>query len=671
MRIRPLLLFVFPVLAACQASTVQGDLSPADMDATTDPGDDFYRYANGGWLDRTEIPAEESSWGLGSEVNERNRKLLRKIMEDAAQNRADDPQSVGGKLGSFWSSGMNTAQIEAVGLVPLDPELIRIDNISDRESFARVVARLHTIGVGAVFDFGAEAALDDPTMIFAWATQGGLGLPDRDYYTREDEESATLREDYVAHVTTMFGLAGDDYPEGAAATVQAIETRLANSSLTQVALRDPSNYDRKITMDQARGDMPNFAWDAYLSGAGLEGLATLNQPMPDFFAELNTMLDEVPLRDWKTYLRWHLLRGYAGFLSDEFANESFAFYGTRLSGTPEMEPRWRRVLGAVNAGMGEAVGQLYVEQAFPPRAKERVIAMVQGILDVMQSRLESIDWMGPETRAQALEKLSTFGVKLGYPDEWRDWSQLSITGESYAANVMRSREYDFRYQIDKIGKPTDPNDWGMTPQMLNAYYHPLRNEIVFPAAILQPPFFSADADDPLNYGAIGAVIGHEITHGFDDSGSQFDADGRLRNWWTDQDRAEFEARTKKLIEQYSAFEPLPGVLVNGELTLGENIADLGGVSIALEAMQKANTGRADPMLGGLSREQRFFLAFARVWRREVRDEALKLQVNTDPHSPARYRVLGPLANLPEFSDAFAVPASAPMMLPESERAIIW
>ena len=507
----------------------------------------------------------------------------------------------------------------------------------------------------------------------AWLVQGGLGLPDRDYYTREDEESVALRQKYKGHVQRMLELSGDDSQKARDDSGRALilETRLARKSLTSVEMRNPQNYDRLVTIDQLREDVPNFDWDVYLAEVGLADIEQLNVPMPEFWAELNALLVEAKLQDWKAYLRWHLVSALSGSLSSDFEEESFRFYGTVLSGTPEMEPRWKRVLGATGSAMDEALGQLYVREAFSPEAKERADAMVVQLIGVMRERIQHVEWMSPQTKEQALAKLDGFGWKIGYPDVWRDWSGLEVGRDSYAANVMRASEFDFRWQMSKVGKPIDPDEWGMPPQMLNAYYHPLRNEIVFPAAILQPPFFGEHLDDPLNYGAIGAVIGHEITHGFDDSGSQFDAEGRLRNWWTDEDRAEFEARTVRLVEQYAAYEPLPGVFVNGELTLGENIADLGGLSIALEAMQRANEGIEDPMIGGFTREQRFFLAFGRVWRSLMRDEAMKLMVNTNPHSPPLYRAIGPVGNMSAFATAFDLDEDAPMVIPASARAEIW
>ena len=672
--LRPLyaLPLLLPALFSCQSRNTAVDLDLAsDMDPTAEPGVDFYRHANGAWLDRTEVPAERSSWSLGSEVDERNRDLLLGLLEDAAGDSRLADGSLRKKLGDFWFSGMDTKTIDVQGTLPLSVELDTIERIASPSDLSRVLGRLHAIGVGAGFGFGAEAGLQDPTHTMAWATQGGLGLPERDYYTREGEDAESLRRDYEAHVGRMLTLLGDADAAAHAAGIMALETRLAQSSLTQVVLRDPSNYDRLVSLDQARAEMPNFDWNAYLEACGAPEFRELNQPMPEFFATLNAMLVDVPLDDWKHYLRWQLVSAYAPYLSAAFEEENFAFFGTRLSGTPEMQARWKRVLSATNAALGEGLGQQYVEEAFSPRAKARVTEMVENITAVMRSRLETLDWMGEATRAEALAKLEGFGLKLGYPDAWRDWSGLTIKRSSYAGNMLRANRFAHAFDMAKIGQPIDPTEWGMNPQTLNAYYHPLRNEIVFPAAILQPPFFSEYADDPLNYGAIGAVIGHEITHGFDDSGSRFDAEGRLRNWWTDEDRAEFESRTAKLVAQYGGYEALPGLNVNGELTLGENIADLGGVSIAFEAMQRANEGKPDPMLEGYTREQRFFLAFGRIWRKKIRDEALRLQINTDPHSPAEFRVKGPLANLQSFADAFALPVGSPMLLPAEDRALIW
>jgi len=665
----PIQLLLSLSLVACQSGPrVAGDLDPRDMDPGADPAADFYRYANGGWLDRTDIPAEEAAWSLASEIDEHNQELLHGILVDASKD--DEPEGLRRKLGDFWASGMDTERIDELGASPLDGELGRIAGVGDGESLARCLARLHALGVGAMFGFGFDAGLQE-SIVQAWATQGGLGLPSRDYYF--DEDKASIREAYVAHVARMFELLGDA-PETALANARSVlelEVRLAKDSLSNVELRNPQNFDRKIPFAEAKEAMPHFAWDAYLDEAGTGAIEELNQPMPGFFAELDRMLGDVELSDWKTYLRWHLVNSFADVLASDFEEQNFDFYSRTLTGTEEMEPRWKRVLGATNAVMGEALGEIYVEKAFSPRAKARAKEMVSHLLDVMGDRIRRLEWMGPETRERALEKLAAFDVKLGYPDEWRDYSKLEIERDSFAANVMRARLHDHAWELSKLGKPVDPNEWGMTPQTLNAYYHPLHNEIVFPAAILQPPFFSEEVDDPLNYGAIGAVIGHEITHGFDDSGSQFDAEGRLQNWWTDEDRAEFESRAQKLVEQYSGYEALPGVPVNGQLTLGENIADVGGLLVALEAMQRANEGIPDPMIAGFSREQRFFLAFARVWRKKERDAYLKNQVATDPHSPARFRVKGTLANVAAFGEAFDLSKGAPMLLPAGARASIW
>ncbi len=658
-------------LVGCAASTSrpEGDIDARDMDVTADPTVDFYRYVNGGWLDRTEIPEEKSSWSLASEVFAHNQDVLLEILEEAG-DESRERDDLTQKLGDFWACGMDVDAIEAAGATPLAGVLAQIDAIDDRASFAAAIAELHSLGVGVCFSFGSGQDLKDPTAVIAWAAQDGLGLPDRDYYMRDDETSIELREQYVAHIAKMLTLLGTADAERDAQIVMAIETRLAKPSLSSVALRNPQNYDRPVTLAETKAAVSNFDWDAFLTATGTASFDSLNQPMPEFFAELNAMLAEVSFEDWKAYLRWHLVSALATTLSDEFVAENFHFYGTVLSGTPELEPRWKRVLASTNGTMGEALGQLYVARTFGPQAKERAREMVARLSDVMGDRIARNDWMSDETKQQARTKLEGLGVKLGYPDEWRDWSELEIARDSYAANVMRGSREAYRRDIAKIGKPVDLNEWGMTPQTLNAYYHPIRNEIVFPAAILQPPFFSAQVDDPLNYGAIGAVIGHEITHGFDDSGSQFDAEGKLRNWWTDSDRTEFEARTTRLVEQYGAFEPLDGVFVNGELTLGENIADLGGLSIAYEAMQRANDGTADPMLGGMTREQRFFVAFGRLWRSKMRTEAMQLQVNTNPHSPALFRAIGPLRNMQEFADAFDVPVG-PMSLPREARADIW
>ncbi len=647
-------------------------LDPADMDLTADPGRDFYRYANGGWLSRTEIPPEEVRFSVFEEVTRRNERILREILETAARD-GGPPGSDLEKLGAWMASGMDEAGIEARGLEPIADELARIGALEDRDGVARHLPRLHRIGVEAAFSYGSVPDFDDSDWTIFSVSQGGLGLPERDYYLREDDESTALQRDYRTHVARMLALAGTDAARAdeAAEAVYALERRLAEASFTAVEMRDPQNYVNKLALADAEAAAPAFSWVRYLDGLGVGELATFNLAGPRFFARFSELLGEAPLEDWKAYLRWHVVRAFAPALSSAFVEESFRFNLARLAGQKEMKPRWKRVLLAANAEIGELLGRAFVERTFPPTAKRRCEEMVTHLLAAYRERLEALPWMSAETKTHALEKLDAFRAKIGYPVRWRDWSGLELRRDDWAGNRMRARAFDVAYDLAKVGRRTDPDEWGMPPQVVNAYYHPLHNEIVFPAGILQPPFFSDDYDDALNFGAMGAVIGHEITHGFDDSGSQFDARGNLRNWWTEADREEFRRRAKVVVDQFADYVAIDDLRVNGELTLGENIADLGGVTISYVALRKALEGKDRAPIEGFTPEQRFFLAYARAWRGKYRDEALKLQVRTNPHSPSPFRCIGPLSNLQWFSDAFALSEDAPVMRRREVRAEIW
>ncbi len=523
--------------------------------------------------------------------------------------------------------------------------------------------------------FGAAVFQDlmNSEQYIMYAVQGGLGLPDRDYYTREDEESVELRAKYVAHVSTMLQLLGDapEEAQAAAEAILALETRLAEASLTNVELRNPANYYNIQTIGGADEATPNFSWAEYFDRMGLGELETFSYAHPKFFAEMNAVMEEISIDTWKDYLRWHAIDTFAPYLSDDFVNADFAFYGTTLRGTEELRPRWKRVIDRTSESLGEALGEVYVERAFPPETKRRADEMIENLRAAVRMRIQGLEWMGDETTAKALEKLGTFVSKIGYPDEWCDYSRLEVGTESYLANVRAGNAFETRRNLDKIGQPIDRNEWGMSPQTINAYYNPVMNEIVFPAAIMQPPFFDGEMDDAVNYGAMGGVIGHEFMHGFDDQGSRFDAQGNMVNWWTDEDRARFESRTDKLVEQYNGFVAVDDLHVNGELTLGENIGDLAGITMAYYALQAALEQNDPDEIDGFTPHQRFFLSWAQAWRRNYRDEAIRLQVNTDPHSPSMFRANGPLANMPEFAAAWGCKEGDPMVRPADKRADIW
>src|ERR1700682_2991389 len=552
-----------------------------NLDNSCKPCDDFYQFAMGGWMKNNPIPADRPSWGTSAELQEKNQKELRQIVESSASAKATHGSNEQ-KVGDFYATCMDSSAIEAAGIKPLAPQLDAINAMNDRNALLAEVAASHNKNIQAVFDFSPTQDLADSTKVIGDADQGGLGMPDRDYYTRDDERSKQLRTDYLAHISKMFQLAGDPAEKAAAEaqTVMNIETALAKASLTNVQLRDPKANYHKLATAELKQLTPDWSWDSFFANVHLAGLPETNIGQPDFFKEMDHQLTATPLSDWKTYLRWHVIHNNAPALSDAFVQENFNFYGKRLSGTAELQPRWKRCVQSTNRNIGEALGQVYVEKYFPPEAKAHAREMVQNLISALRSDIPTLSWMSPETKKAAIEKLADFNIKIGYPDKWRDYSKLNIERSSYAVNLRRASAFENARELAKIGKPVDRNEWGMTPPTVNAYYNPTMNEIVFPAGILQPPFYDPKADDAVNYGGIGAVIGHEITHGFDDQGSRYDPEGNMRNWWTSEDRAHFNAKTDKLVKQYNACVPLENLHVNGRLTLGENLADLGGVAIA-------------------------------------------------------------------------------------------
>jgi len=660
------------VLAAFLApAAARADINPVNFDRTVKPADDFYSYANGRWLLTHPIPASYSSYGSFHEVNDRNLDALHTILENASQ--ADKPGPVQRRVGDFYASGMDVTAIDAAGIAPLQAEFARMAAVQNVAGVTAAIAHLHHIDVGAAFALGSEQDPKNSAMMIAGGAQSGLGLPDRDYYLRTDAKSARLRELYLAHIARMLQLAGDApaAAQASAAAVMRLETALAQASKTNVDLRDPVANYHKMPVADVQKLMPHFDWRAYFAGVGVAEPAEIDVGQPDFFQACDGLLAATPVADWRAYLRWHLLHATAGYLSDSFVKENFAFYGRTLTGTPELKERWKRVLATVDGKMGEDLGQLYVGEYFPPRAKARMLQLVGNLRAALRERLANVEWMDAQTRAAAIVKLDALGVKIGYPDKWKDYSALKIDRGAYVLNVLRANEFNVRRDLNKIGHPVDRTEWQMTPPTVNAYYDPSMNEIVFPAGILQTPFFDPKADDAVNYGGIGAVIGHEMTHGFDDQGRQFDPHGNLADWWTPGSAARFKELAAGIVRQFSAYVAIDDLHVNGELTQGENIADLGGVKIAYAALQRALAGKPLPAIGGFTPEQRFFLSFATVWRENIRPEALRLQVNTDPHSPPRFRADGPLSNLPEFAQAFDVPEGTFMRRSDADRVVIW
>ncbi len=663
-------LFAISVLGQQNPPPAALGFSTANMDTAVNPCVDFYQYACGTWMANNPIPADESRWGIFDELADRNRAILRGILEKAA---VDDPKrsAVEQKIGDFYASCMDEGTIEQLGIKPLAPELGRIDAISSKNQIVDELVRLHPLGVGVLFRFSSSPDAKNSTQMIADADQGGLGLPDRDYYLKQDPKSVKLREEYVAHVQKMLELAGE--PAARAATdaqaVLRIETDLAKGSLDRVARRDPNQTYHKMSLQELAALSPAIDWPKYFSGLGTPAFTSLNVSVPDFFKVVNAVLNDTSLADLKTYLRWHLLHAEATLLAQPFLDENFSFYGRTLTGATQLQPRWKRCVEATDDDLGFALGQKYVEQNFPPAAKARVLGMVHEIENMLGQDIQSLDWMTPATKQQALVKLRAVTNKIGYPDKWRDYSSVKIVRGEAVGNDERATEFEVHRQLNKIGTPVDRGEWTMTPPTVNAYYSPLQNNINFPAGILQPPFFDNHMDAAVNYGAIGSVMGHELTHGFDDQGRQFDAEGNLHNWWTPQDAAEFEKRAECFIKEYSAFTPVDDVHLNGKLTLGENTADNGGVHLSFMALMKSLDGKPQPKIDGLTPQQRFFLGYSQVWCQNVRPEAARLRAQIDPHSDGRDRVNGVLGNMPEFRAAFACHEGQPMVHAPSCR--VW
>jgi predicted metalloendopeptidase len=640
----------------------------ADMDLTTSPGDDFYRYANGGWMAANPVPSDHSRWAAFDEVRKANEDMLHELLQAAA---AGDEPSIDGRVAAYYRAGMDTEQIERHGLAPLAEHLAAIDAIEDVAGLRSVAARLAEVGVSLPIDAGVLPDFDDSTTHLLYLDQGGLGLPERDYYFREDEQSSLLRKQYVQHVAAMLELGGHPDPGDSAAAILDLETALAEPSYTNTQQRNMDLVLNRFAATDLEALMPRFGLPAFLDSVGVTGIEAVNVGNPGFFGEVDEILTSVSVETLRAYATWHLLSAAASSLPKRFEDESFDFYGRILGGQQEQKERWKRVLRAATAEIGELVGKVYVAHAFGPEAKERAQQMVANIIEAMAGAIRSLEWMGDETKVAALAKLDGFSAKLGYPDVWRDYTALSFSGGPWVTLRLDARSFEFRRRLGQLHEPVDPNEWSMAPHEVNAYYHPLRNEIVFPAGILQPPFFDATADDPINYGGIGAVIGHEITHGFDDMGSRFDASGNFANWWSEEDRAEFERRADVLVDQYDGYRVVGDLPVNGRLTLGENIADLGGLTIAFEALRVAIGDMVGPLIGRLTPAQRFFLSFARVWRSNETDEYLRLNVQTDPHSPPMFRCNGALGNLDEFARAFDLDDDDPMMRAPNVRAKVW
>ncbi|HWX67300.1 MAG TPA: M13-type metalloendopeptidase [Rhodanobacter sp.] len=646
-----------------------------EIDSTISACSDFNGFVNAKWIAANPIPADRTRWGSFDALREASLNVQHKIAEDAASHAAKAaPGSIEQKVGYLYASGMDEAAINKAGFDPIKPQLADIDALKNAADLVGYIRASYARGEPVLFRFSGNADFKNSNNEIAYVGQGGLGLPTTDYYSKLDFEK--IRTAYVAHIAKLLELAGVNVADAQqqAKSVLAFETRLAAASLARVEMRKPENRYHYVSIADANKVTPSFDWAAFFKTQGADVKDGFSLSQPKFFAEVQKMFGDVPLSEWQAYFRYHAIANAAPYLSAPFQQEDFAFEQQTLNGQKEMQPRWKRVLATTNDGIGMALGQLYVAHNFPAASKQRAQELVDNLRAAYKTRIENLPWMSDTTKQKALEKWATFVPKIGYPDKWRDWNGLALTPHNYFANVQAAGKFNYDYEIAKIGKPVDRSEWGMTPQTVNAYYSAQQNEIVFPAAILQPPFFDATADDAINYGGIGAVIGHEMGHGYDDQGSKFDAQGNNVNWWTEADRKAFEARTAKLGAQFDSYEPLPGKHVNGQLTMGENIGDLGGLNAAYTALQVAlskNPAEANKKIDGYTQDQRFFLNWARVWRGSIRPEAQITLLNTDPHAPAQFRAIGAPSNMPEFAQAFQCKSGDAMVRSSEKQVKIW
>lgn len=668
-----LIVVSFILAVPCERATAEGPLAsgldPANFDRNVRPQDDLFRAVNGDWLANMKIPADRPSYGAFAGLGEKSEKDLHAIIEDCAKAQGNAAGSEEQKIGDLYASYMDEARAEQLGIEPLRPTLAAIDRIETKADLIRTMAELERVGVPGPVGFHVQNDAKQSDRNILYMGQAGLGLPDRDYYW--DAKLKDKLAAYTAHVERMLTLAGMPNSKQAAADIVAFETRLAKAHWSKIDNRDSTKTYNKKTRDELVKLAPGLDWNLYLDALGAKDARELIVAQPSYATALAAMTDSVPLGTWKAWMKWNAIRAYAGLLNREMADASFDFYGRTLFGIPQQRPRWKRAVGAVEGALSEAVGKLYVAKHFPPEAKERMDRMVANILSAYRHAFEKNDWMSPETKRKALAKLATFRPKIGYPTKWRDYSALEIRRDDLVGNMRRAAAFEWNRDLAKLNSPVDREEWHMPPQMVNAYYNPNMNEIVFPAAILQPPFFNLKADEAVNYGGIGSVIAHEIGHGFDDQGSKWDGAGNLVNWWTPADRAEFDRRGAILAEQYGQFEPLPGFKVNGRFTLGENIADLCGLTISQAAYRASLGGKEAPVIDGLTGDQRFFMGFAQVWRNKCRDDDLKNRLVTDPHSPAEFRANGTPRNVEAFYSAFGVRPGDKMYLPPEKRVKIW
>jgi len=669
---RSIYIICISLLISCSATdaTLLSGIEKDNFDITTRPQDDFYRYVNGTWLDNTKIPDDQSTYGSFNALRDKARDDIRVIIEEAANLKDSVKGSNSQKVGDLYNSFMDVEELELLGISPIEPDLKKIDAINDYDSLTIYFARTQKTAADSPYGFYVSNDSKNPTEYISYLSQSGLGLPEKAYYLKEDDKSKALRSEYVSHIEKMFSLFEFKDTKLIASKVMSVETSIAEIHWTMVDRRDRDKTYNKLSVAELENLAPNLRWSLYLVETGLISEDHFIVREKSYFADLSELFKLIPVEDWKLYLKWKLIDSSAGSLSKEIDEQNFAFYGRILNGTPAQKERWKRGTTLVSGVLGEVIGKIYVEKHFKPEAKDRMIELVGNLRSAYKEAILGLEWMSEETKEQALDKLAKFTPKIGYPDKWRDYSNLEI-GDNLINNLRRAALFSHNRQIGKLGKPIDRDEWFMNPQTVNAYYNPTMNEIVFPAAILQPPFFNMEADDAVNYGAIGGVIGHEMGHGFDDQGAKSDGDGVLRNWWTENDLEEFKLRTGKLADQYSKFEPLPGEFINGELTLGENIGDLGGLTIAHKAYKLSLNNGESKVIDGLRGEERFFMGWAQVWAYKFRDEALRNRLLTDPHSPAPYRCNGTLMNMPEFVEAYNIKESDKMFRNPEERVKIW
>lgn len=658
-----------------QASEGVG-INTADINPKFRPQDDFYNYVNEIWLGKNPIPATETSWGNFNILQEKSQTALRTICEEMAGKKNSTAGSNEQLIGDFFASGMDTLAIEREKFKPVDAELKKIAELKDPAAVTDLMAYMHSYQAGCGFAFTVMADLKSSNENAAYVFQSGMGLPEKDYYLSDEQEMITIRDEYRNHIAAMFQLMGETQADARkhAEQVFNIEKQLADSSLSAVESRDLERIYNKMTVNELSTLAPSFDWNKYFGAMGTPNVTEIIADNPSYIRQFNTLIKKESIEAWQSYFRWHFVHLIAGKMHKDVAEENFHFWGTVLSGQKAQQPRWKQVMRSTEGALGDALGQLYVQRNFSEEAKTRVNEMVDNLIAAYEERIQTRDWMSAETKKQATVKLHSIMRKLAFPDKWREYKGLSVSRQSYVRNFLNSNNFDSKWILGKFGQPVDKTEWGMTPATINAYYNPSYNEIVFPAAIMQPPFFDAKADDAVNYGAMGAVIGHELTHGFDDQGSMFDGEGNMQNWWTDTDRANFESKTRMLIDQFNRYVVIDStkLTVNGELTLGENIADLGGLTISYYAFQKAQKKKPQPKtIDGFTPNQRFFISWAQAWRDQRRPKALTMMVKTNPHSPAKFRVLGPLSNMKEFYEAFDVKQGDKMWREPLDRVEIW